>query len=46
MLANQGETSFLVDLGDHLDRSNLYTEATLGKGNISMLNDAQRYKKK
>lgn len=41
MLAEQGETSFLVDLGDHLDRSNLYTEATLGKGNITMLNDAQ-----
>ena len=40
MLAEKGETSFLVDLGDHLDRSNLYTEATLGKGNIKMLNDA------
>ena len=41
MLADHGETSFLVDLGDHLDRSNLYTEATLGKGNISMLNEAE-----
>lgn len=40
MLAEQGETSFLVDLGDHLDRSNLYTEATLGHGNVKMLNDA------
>ena len=40
MLAAQGETSFLVDIGDHLDRSNLYTEATLGKGNITMLNEA------
>ena len=40
ILAEKGETSFLVDLGDHLDRSNLYTEATLGKGNIKMLNDA------
>ncbi len=41
MLAEHGETSFLVDLGDHLDRSNLYTEATLGKGNVTLLNDAQ-----
>lgn len=41
MLADQGETSFLVDLGDHIDRSNLYTEATLGKGNVDMLNSAQ-----
>ncbi|WP_339213599.1 bifunctional UDP-sugar hydrolase/5'-nucleotidase [Solibacillus sp. FSL W8-0372] len=41
MLSDRGETSFLVDLGDHLDRSNLYTEATLGKGNIKMLNEAQ-----
>lgn len=41
MLAERGETSFLVDLGDHVDRSNLYTEATLGKGNVTMLNDAQ-----
>lgn len=41
MLAERGETSFLIDLGDHLDRSNLYTEATLGKGNVKMLNDAE-----
>ena len=41
MLAEHGETSFLVDLGDHLDRSNLYTEATLGKGNVTLLNEAQ-----
>ncbi|WP_336045603.1 bifunctional metallophosphatase/5'-nucleotidase [Solibacillus ferritrahens] len=41
MLSDRGETSFLVDLGDHIDRSNLYTEATLGKGNIKMLNEAQ-----
>ena len=40
MLAAQGETSFLIDLGDHLDRSNLVTEATLGQCNIEMLNDA------
>ncbi|MGN7477551.1 bifunctional metallophosphatase/5'-nucleotidase [Solibacillus silvestris] len=41
ILSERGETSFLVDLGDHLDRSNLYTEATLGKGNIEMLNEAE-----
>ncbi|MCG1010108.1 bifunctional metallophosphatase/5'-nucleotidase [Salinicoccus sp. ID82-1] len=29
-----------VDLGDHVDRSHPYTEATLGKGNIDILNDA------
>ena len=41
MLSERGETSFLIDLGDHLDRSNLYTEATLGKGNVTMLNEAE-----
>ncbi|ATP41576.1 bifunctional metallophosphatase/5'-nucleotidase [Solibacillus sp. R5-41] len=41
LLAQRGEPSFLFDLGDHLDRSNMYTEATLGKGNIAMLNHAQ-----
>lgn len=41
ILAKNGETSFLMDIGDHVDRSNLYTEATLGKGNIQMLNDAE-----
>lgn len=40
MLAQEQETSFLMDLGDHLDRSNIYTEATLGLGNIQMLNAA------
>lgn len=39
--AKLGEPSFLFDLGDHLDRSNIYTEATLGKGNIQLLNEAQ-----
>ncbi|MDI7743979.1 bifunctional UDP-sugar hydrolase/5'-nucleotidase [Lysinibacillus fusiformis] len=39
--AKLGEPSFLFDLGDHLDRSNIYTEATLGKGNMQLLNDAQ-----
>lgn len=39
-LANIGETSFLFDVGDHLDRSNIYTEATVGKGNVQLLNEA------
>ena len=34
-------TEFLLDIGDHLDRSNIYTEATLGLGNVKMLNEAQ-----
>lgn len=40
LLAADNETSFLVDLGDHMDRSNIYTEATLGRGNVSLLNEA------
>ena len=40
-LAQKGEASFLVDIGDFVDRSNLFAEATLGKGCIQMLNDAQ-----
>lgn len=39
--AKLGEPSFLFDIGDHLDRSNIYTEATLGKGNVQLLNEAQ-----
>lgn len=35
-----GETSYLFDVGDHLDRSNIYTEATVGKGNVRLLNEA------
>ncbi|MET4561466.1 bifunctional metallophosphatase/5'-nucleotidase [Lysinibacillus parviboronicapiens] len=35
-----GETSYLFDVGDHLDRSNIYTEATIGQGNIQLLNEA------
>lgn len=30
-----------LDIGDHLDRSNIYTEGTLGKGNVHLLNDAK-----
>ena len=40
LLGRKGEASFLFDIGDHLDRSNLYTEATLGRGNVQMLCDA------
>lgn len=40
LLAGRGEASFLLDVGDHLDRSNIFTEATLGKGNVEMLNMA------
>ena len=29
-----------ADLGDHVDRSHPYTEATLGKGNVDLLNQA------
>lgn len=38
--AKRGEPSFLFDIGDHMDRSNIYSEATLGKGNVEMLNEA------
>lgn len=30
----------VMDLGDHLDRSHIYTEATEGKGNVLLLNQA------
>ncbi len=40
-LARIGETSYLFDVGDHLDRSNIYTEATIGKGNVQLLNEAE-----
>lgn len=39
--AKRGEPSFLFDIGDHLDRSNIYTEGTLGKGNVKLLNEAK-----
>ncbi|RFU70097.1 bifunctional metallophosphatase/5'-nucleotidase [Peribacillus saganii] len=35
-----GEEFLLVDLGDHMDRWHPYTEATLGKGNVKLLNEA------
>lgn len=30
----------VVDIGDHIDRSHIYTEATKGKGNVMLLNNA------
>lgn len=34
------DNMFYVDIGDHVDRSHPFTEATLGKGNIELLNQA------
>lgn len=34
------EAVFTFDIGDHLDRSHVFTEGTLGKGNIELLNNA------
>ncbi|MEK4885811.1 bifunctional UDP-sugar hydrolase/5'-nucleotidase [Bacillus sp. FSL W8-1127] len=35
-----GESVLIFDIGDHIDRSHPYTEATLGKGNVKLLNKA------
>ena len=35
-----GGSMLYVDIGDHVDRSHPYTEATLGKGNVELLNEA------
>ena len=37
----EGDTSFAFDIGDHIDRSHIFTEGTLGKGNTQLLNKAQ-----
>ncbi|MGE8207569.1 bifunctional metallophosphatase/5'-nucleotidase [Heyndrickxia sp. NPDC080065] len=34
-----GEEVFLFDIGDHVDRWHPFTEATIGKGNIHLLNE-------
>ncbi|MBM7651946.1 bifunctional metallophosphatase/5'-nucleotidase [Neobacillus cucumis] len=34
----QGEDLFLFDIGDFIDRWHPYTEATMGRGNITLLN--------
>ncbi len=38
---NRDENSLYLELGDHTDRSNPLTEATVGKGNIDLLNEAK-----
>ncbi|RKD68845.1 2',3'-cyclic-nucleotide 2'-phosphodiesterase (5'-nucleotidase family) [Sinobaca qinghaiensis] len=35
------ETSLFFDIGDHTDRSHVVTEATRGKGNVELLNEAE-----
>lgn len=35
------QAHFFVDIGDHVDRTHLITEATMGKGNIKLLNEAK-----
>ncbi|WP_028393693.1 bifunctional metallophosphatase/5'-nucleotidase [Bacillus cihuensis] len=35
-----GEEILLLDIGDHVDRWHPYTEGTLGKGNVSLLNES------
>jgi len=34
------EAVYTFDIGDHLDRSHIFTEGTLGRGNIDLLNNA------
>lgn len=36
----EGESCFILDIGDHVDRSHPFTEATYGKGNVQLLNEA------
>ncbi|MFT9849031.1 bifunctional metallophosphatase/5'-nucleotidase [Aneurinibacillus sp. REN35] len=38
-LQEKGEAVVTVDVGDHMDRMSLKTEATLGKANIDVLNE-------
>lgn len=33
------DSCYIFDIGDFIDRSHIYTEATLGRGNIQLLND-------
>lgn len=34
-----GESHYLIDIGDHMDRVHPITEATMGKANVELLND-------
>ncbi|WP_067727223.1 bifunctional metallophosphatase/5'-nucleotidase [Oceanobacillus damuensis] len=36
----RGESNWTIDIGDHVDRSHLITEAYMGKSNIQLLNHA------
>jgi len=36
----RGESSWIVDIGDHVDRSHIITEASMGKSNVNLLNEA------
>lgn len=38
---HMGEAFFLFDIGDFIDRWHPFTEATLGTGNINLLNESQ-----
>jgi 5'-nucleotidase len=35
-----GESVFVLDIGDHVDRFHIISEATAGKGNVKLLNEA------
>jgi 5'-nucleotidase len=35
-----GEACYIFDIGDYVDRSHPFTEGTLGKGNVNLLNEA------
>lgn len=35
-----GENVFILDIGDHVDRFHVISEATAGKGNVKLLNEA------
>lgn len=35
-----GDEAIILDIGDHVDRWHPFTEGTLGKGNITLLNEA------
>lgn len=37
---NAGEVVYKLDIGDHMDRVHPYTEGTMGKCNVQLLNDA------
>jgi 5'-nucleotidase len=39
-LSDAGETCWLIDIGDHVDRSRPIAEAFRGKANISLMNEA------